>query len=197
MHDEKRKDESATELGMARRAVAFASAANLIASAPDKGSLDLLFPLYSLVGHALELAYKSVCVAYGEDVDEVRKNFGHDVSKCRDEVVKRWPDTLAELEDDAGRVADAVTQVSPRVVDQRLRYHMEGSVRFPGSMASVEAVSEFVDKVYAWVDQKVRARSGAATPKGPLIRAHFRGESLEKHDGGVRGKAFLDSIELG
>jgi len=196
MHDEKRKGESATELGMVRRAAAFASAANLIASAPDKGSLDLLFPLYSLVGHALELAYKSIFVAYGEDKDEVRKNFWHDVSKCREEAVKRWPGTLAELEDDAGRVADVVTRMSPYVDDQRLRYHMEGSVRFPGSVDSVEAVSEFVGKVSAWVDQKVRTRLGAATPKGPSIRVHFREVSWEEHDGGLKGKGFLDSIEL-
>ena len=164
---------TAPELGLALRAGDFASAANLVSRAPDgTGSLGLLFPLYSLVGHALELAYKSILVADGMSVEEVKREFSHNVAKCRAESVERLPDVIADLEDDDDRIAALVALLSPYLDarDKRLNYMVRGPMSLP-EVHYVEDVSAFVGNTYKWVDRAVRKKLGVVALQPLEMRA--------------------------
>ena len=83
-------------VGLARRAEEFAEAAEHLITKKSLGPVSLAFLF--LVGHALELAYKSVLLNHGTTEDELKK-IGHDLVKSREGACARFPGELAELEE--------------------------------------------------------------------------------------------------
>lgn len=92
---------------MARRAEEFAEAAEHLVTKEDLSPVSFVFLF--LIGHALELAYKSILLNRGTTERQLKK-IGHDLVKSRTRACTCFPGELEGLED-AG-TNEIVTMIS-------------------------------------------------------------------------------------
>jgi hypothetical protein len=57
--------------------------------------LELFMPIYYLLGHGIEVALKSVLLAHGSSLRELKKEIGHDLKKAEKRVVALNLDPLS------------------------------------------------------------------------------------------------------
>ena len=141
-------------VGLARRAEEFAEAAEHLVTKEDLGPVSFVFLF--LIGHALELAYKSVLRNRGATEEELKK-IGHDLIKSRNKACARFPGELAELEE-AG-TNEVVAMISPYYKAKAFEYHTSGFYRIPDDVVQVAAItSATVSNLAKWVKSDARAQ---------------------------------------
>ena len=144
-------------VGLARRAEEFAEAAEHLVTKEDLGPVSFVFLF--LVGHALELAYKSILLNRGATEDEL-KRIGHDLVKSRTKACACFPGELSELEE-AG-TDEVVDMISPYYKAKAFEYHITGGYRIPGDIGQVAAITAAtVSNIAKWVKSDARARMRA------------------------------------
>ena len=159
------------ELGFARLAGDFISAAKLVTTGKDdagvvsgQGLLPAFFPFLFLIGHGLELAYKAVLLVDGATEKDL-KQIGHDLVRCRRKVQVCRPSLLEDLEKPG--TEEIVGMIGPYYNAKALEYHMiahySGLPVPPNRVVTITAGT--VKNIEEWlrrgVRQKIRdARNG-------------------------------------
>ena len=102
-------DESrTTAIGLWTDAKDMLAAAEALMQQQAKSSREhmrLLSPTYFLLGHGIEVSLKSVLLANGSSLDELRKNLGHDLDKAVERVI------ALDLDPRSGFVASNASRV--------------------------------------------------------------------------------------
>ena len=141
-------------VGLARRAEEFAEAAKHLVKKEDLEPVSFVF-LY-LIGHALELTYKSILLNRGATEGKLKK-IGHDLVKSRTKACACFPGELEELEE-AG-TAEVVAMISPYYKAKAFEYHTTGFYRIPGDIVQVAAITAAtVSNIAKWVKNDARAQ---------------------------------------
>ena len=149
------------EMGFARLAGHFISAAKLVAGEDDAGvvsgqGLLALFPFLFLIGHGLELAYKAVLLVDGATEKDL-KQIGHDLVRCRRKVQVCRPSLLEDLEKPG--TEEIVGIISPYYNAKALEYHMPGPYSLPAAPNRVVTITAgTVKNIKEWLQPRVRQK---------------------------------------
>ncbi|MDE2761751.1 MAG: hypothetical protein OXK74_03035, partial [Gemmatimonadota bacterium] len=125
-----------TGVGLARRAREFAEAAEHLVT--KEGLSPVSFVFLFLIGHALELAYKSILANLGATEGSLKK-IGHDLIKCREQTKAQFPgdlDTLEELGTD-----EILAMIGPYYKAKAFEYHTTGFYRLPGDPVQAATIT--------------------------------------------------------
>ena len=151
------------EVGFAKRAGDFISAAKLVAGEDElgvvsrEGFVHVLFPFLFLIGHGLELTYKAVLLLDGATEENLRQ-IGHDLVKCRRAVEVCRPSLLEELEEPG--TEEIVGMIGPYYRTKALEYHMTGLYSElpapPNQVVTITAGT--VKKIEDWLRPMVRQK---------------------------------------
>lgn len=138
------------------KAVGTSDLASAFSEAAGRQPLDAQpqpFVTYFLLGHALELAWKSVLIAEGVTEKELR-NIGHDLRAARDgaEVV------LGKDQPSRGEVFHLTEMIADYYSAKALEYLMTGYYSLPEAAQAASAVSTYVRAVDDWINNRVRER---------------------------------------
>jgi len=90
--------------------------------------MRLFMPTYFLLGHGIEVSLKSVLLANGSSLDELRKNLGHDLDKAVERVI------ALDLDPRSGFVASNASRVqmlNPYYRAKVFEYRVTGTMRLP------------------------------------------------------------------
>lgn len=138
--------------GLARRAREFSEAAEHLVT--KEGLSPVSFVFLFLIGHALELAYKSILVNLGATERSLRK-IGHDLIKCRRQTRTQFPGDLADLEESG--IDEIIAMIDPYYKAKEFEYHTTGFYRLPGNLVqTAEITSATVGNIADWVNARVR-----------------------------------------
>jgi hypothetical protein len=74
-----------TAIGLVTDAKEMLKAAEIL---HESGEWKVLMPTYYLLGHATEVAVKAFLLAHGEDLEKLKKRYGHDIAKSAKSVVE-------------------------------------------------------------------------------------------------------------
>ena len=125
-------DESrTTAIGLWTDAKDMLAAAEALMQQQAKSSREhmrLLSPTYFLLGHGIEVSLKSVLLANGSSLDELRKNLGHDLDKAVERVI------ALDLDPRSGFVASNASRVqmlNPYYRAKVFEYRVTGTMRLP------------------------------------------------------------------
>ena len=89
-------DEEITPYGMWRYGNDYFKAADrILILHPDY----VFVPYYSLIGQSIELVIKSFLLDQGIEIKELKKKFGHDLTKLKGEARRRNIESIVELSD--------------------------------------------------------------------------------------------------
>ena len=153
------------ELGFARLAGDFISAAKLVAGEDDAGVVSgqvllpapFSFPFLFLIGHGLELAYKAVLLVDGATEKDL-KQIGHDLVRCRRKVQVCRPSLLEDLEEPG--TEEIVGMIGPYYNAKALEYHMTGLYSglpaAPNQVVTITAGT--VKNIEEWLRLRVRQK---------------------------------------
>ena len=144
-----------TGVGLARRAEEFSEAAEHLVT--KEGLSPVSFVFLFLIGHALELAYKSILVNLGATERSLKK-IGHDLIKCRRQTNTQFPGELDKLEE-AG-TDEIIAMIGPYYKAKAFEYHTTGFYRLPGNLVQAATITlATVGNIADWVKAKARADS--------------------------------------
>ncbi len=142
-----------TGTGLARRAKEFSEAAEHLVTKEGLSPVSLVFLF--LIGHALELAYKSILVNLGATERSLKK-IGHDLIKCRRQTKTQFPGDLDNLEEPG--TDEIITMIGPYYKAKAFEYHTTGFYRLPGNLVQAAKItSATVGNIADWVNARVRA----------------------------------------
>ena len=141
-------------VGLARRGEEFAEAAEHLVK--KEGLSPVSFVFLFLIGHALELVYKSILLNRGATERQLKK-IGHDLTKSRDRACACFPGELEDLEE-AG-TNEIVAMISPYYKAKAFEYHTTGLYRIPRDIVQVAVItSATVGSIAEWVKNDARAQ---------------------------------------
>ena len=142
-----------TGVGLARRAGEFAEAAEHLLT--KEGLSPVSFVFLFLIGHALELAYKSILANLGATERSLKK-IGHDLAKCRRQTKTRFPGDFDALEEPG--TDEIIAMIGPYYKAKAFEYHTTGFYRLPGDpLQAATITSATVGNIASWVKDKARA----------------------------------------
>jgi hypothetical protein len=147
-------------------AVNYADAAQIVISHPASDRVGLILPVHTLLGLAIELAFKAVFLYLGGDAPELKKvRMRHNLAALRDECVKLGFATSVP------QIDQIVTVIGVNYAAHEYRYMKPGgSLHYVNGAAAVPAVQKFIDEVAQVVGLPVRpevnAKALAPAPKG-------------------------------
>ncbi|MEK9501705.1 hypothetical protein [Gaopeijia maritima] len=138
------------------RAVATVRLAVSFADASGRQPLDAKppsFVTFFLMGHALELGWKSVLIVEGV-TDKALRAIGHDLLEARERAESILDSDVATTP----QVAAISEMMAGYYKAKALEYVQPGFYSFPEPRQAFSAVSEYTDLLRAWVERRVRAR---------------------------------------
>ena len=145
--------QSNTGVGLARLADEFAEAAEHLITKEDIAPVSFVF--WFLIGHALELAYKSILTNLGA-TERSLKNIGHDLAKCRRQTNIRFPGDFGQLEEPG--TDEIIAMLGPYYKAKAFEYHATGTYRLPNNLVQAATItSATVGNIAVWVKAKARA----------------------------------------
>lgn len=108
---------------------------------------------YFLLGHALELAFKSVLIAHGS-TDAALRKLSHDLTASRNAACEAAPSGPVVLSVDD---TDQLELLTPFYRAKALEYVQPGFRRLPIPAKLTELTERLVGKISPYVDSRVRA----------------------------------------
>lgn len=143
-------------VGTVRLASEFLSAARL----QDLDATPPTLVAHFLLGHALELAFKSVLIAHGTS-DRILRTLGHDLAKTRDAAMEVASTGVIELDPaDMARL----NLLSPYYEAKALEYLEPGFMRLPVARELMPLAERLIESITRSVEDQVRTglREGRA-----------------------------------
>ena len=136
----------------------FRAADRILILHPD----HIFIPYYSLIGQSIELVLKSFLMKNGIEIEKLKKSFGHDLTKLRDEARRHDIESIVELSDTQWEV---IHSLNLEYKHKRFHYIQVGQMLVPDIPLVHEATRQLCDALEAYCQEsnwehKKKVRTG-------------------------------------
>jgi hypothetical protein len=133
-----------TAIGLVTDAKQMLKAAEIL---NESGEWKVLMPTYYLLGHATEVVLKAFLLARGEELEGLKKRYGHNIAKAAKSVVEAKHNAISPLVDEH---LPEIELLNDYYKGKELEYRVTGAKSFPtkeGLISFLQAVIPLIEPV--------------------------------------------------